>query len=494
MLREDGAPVIIDFGAARDFQARHSRSVTAIATAGYAPPEQYGVGGQQGPWSDLYALGAIAYRAVSGVTPIDSLRRLRKDPLIPAVTAGAGEYNEALLRSIDWMLKVDETDRPASVAQVREALLGGPIGPQADGRAVALRDGNGLTPTLHGQTSAAARPPSRWSKIAAVAALLVLAGAAAGSYGLYVNYQATQQAERQQRLLEQLANAGSDQSKLEQFLTACSSDCPDNLRRQAQTRIETVKQQERQAELARQDEAAYRSARGDLIKLRAYVTGCTACGFRTAAQSEISSIEQQQRQAELARQDEASYRAARGDATKLRAYLANCKLCSFKADASTELERLTDDTEYRLARGDIDKLNDYVRSCKSCLHADDARNEAISLQAWKSRQEAPPAKPAYWNAVAASVDTGRVAHVAAGYSGLQSSPSEATQAALERCRAAGGRSCKSRPASNSGCFYITTGKKGTRVAWGSGGTIAEALDNCRSNGVYCDQPIGGCID
>lgn len=52
MLREDGAPVIIDFGAARDFQGRHSRSITAIATAGYAPPEQYGVGGQQGPWSD----------------------------------------------------------------------------------------------------------------------------------------------------------------------------------------------------------------------------------------------------------------------------------------------------------------------------------------------------------------------------------------------------------------------------------------------------------
>jgi serine/threonine protein kinase len=125
MLREDGAPVIIDFGAARDFQTRHSRSITAIATAGYAPPEQYGVGDrQQGPWSDLYALGAIAYRVVSGVPPADSLRRLRNDPLIPAVVTGAGKYDETLLRTIDWMLKIDEEQRPVSVAQVRKALRG----------------------------------------------------------------------------------------------------------------------------------------------------------------------------------------------------------------------------------------------------------------------------------------------------------------------------------------------------------------------------------
>jgi serine/threonine protein kinase/C-terminal processing protease CtpA/Prc len=324
MLREDGAPVIIDFGAARDFQARHSRSITAIATAGYAPPEQYGVGGQQGPWSDLYALGAIAYRAVSGEPPVDSLRRLRKDPLIPAVVAGAGKYDEALLRTIDWMLKIDEEDRPVSVAQVREALRGGPVAeagsenshpvPDKPRAEVSSSDGGSLS-GIRG----AAHPPARRGRVAAIAiSLVVLAGLAAGSYAFYANHQATQQAtrqaerqtqqahERQRQLTEQLANAGTDPSKLERFLTACGSTCPDAMRTEAQARIDTVKQQ-KQAELARQDEAAYRATHGDLIKLRAYDTGCNVCAFRDAARSDIALIEQQQqRQGKLAPQQTVS--------------------------------------------------------------------------------------------------------------------------------------------------------------------------------------------
>ena len=299
MLRADGAPVIIDFGAARDFQARHSRSITAIATAGYAPPEQYGLDGQQGPWSDLYALGAIAYRAVSGVAPADSLRRLRNDPLVPAVVAGAGKYDEALLRTIDWMLKIDEADRPASVAQVREALSGKAI-PQGSRQAspVALSD----------QAQTTSTPPQRARRGRAVAiaiSLMVLAGLAVAIAGIYRIAQQKSQADLQlTRFAELLAEAGTDQTKLEQFLEICGSSCPDVFRTEAQDALHTAKQQKRQAELAGQDEATYRAARGDPAKLRAYDTGCTQCTFREAARSEVASIEQEQQrqQAKLASQ------------------------------------------------------------------------------------------------------------------------------------------------------------------------------------------------
>lgn len=123
ILREDGSPVLIDFGAARDFKERRSRSVTAIAAPGYSPPEQYGVGGQQGPWTDIYALGAIAYRCVTGAPPPNSLRRLRNDPLVPAAKAAAGKYDRALLQTINWMLEVNEADRPASVNAIRDTLM-----------------------------------------------------------------------------------------------------------------------------------------------------------------------------------------------------------------------------------------------------------------------------------------------------------------------------------------------------------------------------------
>jgi serine/threonine protein kinase len=170
MLRDDGSVVLIDFGAARDFRSRYSRSITAAAS-GYSPPEQCGVGGQQGPWSDLYALGAIAYHCITGSAPPDSPRRLRNDPYVPAVIAAARTYNGALLSTIDWMLRVEEADRPRSVAQVRLAMRTGIIPPSLP------KDGSGLEQTLEqfvkaefGDRRSARKVPAR--SLTAVALLL----------------------------------------------------------------------------------------------------------------------------------------------------------------------------------------------------------------------------------------------------------------------------------------------------------------------------------
>src|SRR6185503_18134605 len=88
ILRDGTVPVLIDFGAARQNLTSMTRSIMSVLTAGYAPIEQYATGGNQGPWTDLYALGAVAYRAISGQKPTDAINRIRNDPLVPADRCG----------------------------------------------------------------------------------------------------------------------------------------------------------------------------------------------------------------------------------------------------------------------------------------------------------------------------------------------------------------------------------------------------------------------
>ena len=86
--QSDGSPVLLDFGAARQALGRKSRSLTAVASAGYAPPEQYESDGEQGPWTDVYGLSALCYRAITGEVPSEATHRMnrlvqgRPDPLL----------------------------------------------------------------------------------------------------------------------------------------------------------------------------------------------------------------------------------------------------------------------------------------------------------------------------------------------------------------------------------------------------------------------------
>jgi hypothetical protein len=151
-LRSDGPPVLLDFGAARQYTASQSQSVTAIVTPGFAPFEQYQPKAELGAWTDLYALGATMYACLAGKPPVDAITRhaapAGTDPLPPAVEVGDDRYSEILLKTIDWMLRTSIADRPQSADEVLPCIQGRAEPPQpARPASVHARDSS-ATPTV----------------------------------------------------------------------------------------------------------------------------------------------------------------------------------------------------------------------------------------------------------------------------------------------------------------------------------------------------------
>ena len=127
LIRPDGQPVLIDFGSARDMRPTANTTYTQVYSGHYAPIEQMIHGAPQGPYSDIYSVGGVAYRAIGGKL-VDARARQQatlsraRDPLIPAAEIGRGRYPASLLLAIDRALAVAANERPQRVEEMLALL------------------------------------------------------------------------------------------------------------------------------------------------------------------------------------------------------------------------------------------------------------------------------------------------------------------------------------------------------------------------------------
>lgn len=123
-IRENGSPVLHDFGSARQAIAGQVKTLTTLVSPGYAPFEHYySKSDEQEPWTDIYGVGATVYRAITGIAPLDAIDRSKslldgsQDTFISAMETGARRYSDQFLKAIDHSISFKSIDRPQTISE-----------------------------------------------------------------------------------------------------------------------------------------------------------------------------------------------------------------------------------------------------------------------------------------------------------------------------------------------------------------------------------------
>jgi serine/threonine protein kinase len=300
LLDGAGHPTLIDFGASRAAMAGRTTALTAIFTPGYAAPEQM-TSAKQGPWTDIYALAATLYHAITGRPPASAFDRMLSDSYEPLVRLSPPGFTPGLLAGTDAGLAVAARERPQTIAGWRP-MLSMTETPTAD---VTVTLGKTAEhPTEHRHVPIIADPtPSGGSKrslvwIAVAVVILTLAGG--GGYYYYSMApsgpdpetlrarQAAEEAEARQRKAEKEAaklraeaeqrqrdaEAAAARKRQEEADAAAKKQLEDDTRRKIEAELAAQKRAEDEARRKAEEEAeARRKAVEEARKATEFVSG-----------------------------------------------------------------------------------------------------------------------------------------------------------------------------------------------------------------------------
>jgi serine/threonine protein kinase len=124
-IKDDSTPILLDFGAARDYTVNDGINLSTILTPQFAPIEQFEKLMQEGPFTDIYSLGCVLYNCVTGKLPTPAPQRIIK-PCEMKTTQElcSGNYSDVLLRAIDLAIQLNPEKRPQTIQELQLSIDG----------------------------------------------------------------------------------------------------------------------------------------------------------------------------------------------------------------------------------------------------------------------------------------------------------------------------------------------------------------------------------
>lgn len=122
IVTEDDKLVLVDFGSARQVDVMNDRSLTVMIKRGYSSPEQYRSRGEQGAWSDVYAICATIYFMLAGKAPDEAIDRILDDETKSLMDMKEVRLPKKMKQAVMKGISLRYNERYQTVSELKEAL------------------------------------------------------------------------------------------------------------------------------------------------------------------------------------------------------------------------------------------------------------------------------------------------------------------------------------------------------------------------------------